>query len=159
MSGVGAAYITKQPRNQNQDIHNSFSLMGNEHHLRTWIFKEGTCECTGSYYTTLTDTRLLLRFEDSTCCKCCSSEANHHDASIFLRDIAEMRESTQGRDSCAHSCGKCCGCCGCCCNTPKYMELRGTFGSEILHVSKEDMPKAQVEIPAAIGNHKLVSQY
>jgi len=154
MASVGAAYITKQPRNQ--DIHNSFSLMGNEHHLRTWTFKEGTCGCTGSYYITLTDTRLLLRFEDTTCCRCCCSEASHHDASIFLRDIAEMRESSEGRDCCAHSCG---GCCGCCCHRPKYMELRGTFGSEILHVSKEDMPKAQIEIPAAIGNHKLVSQY
>jgi hypothetical protein len=153
MSSVGAAYITKQPRDH--DIHNSFGLMGNENHLRTWVFQEGTCGCTGSHYTTLTDTRLLLRSVDTECCRCCG-EATHTDASIFLRDIAEMRESTESKDCCAHLCGKCCGCC---CRVPKYMELRGSFGTEILHVSQEDMTKAQVEIPAAIGNHKLVSQY
>lgn len=153
MSSVGSAYITKQPRDQ--DIHNSFGLMGNEHLLRTWVFKEGSCGCSGSHYTTLTDTRLLLRAEDTTCCSCCCA-AGHNDASIFLRDIAEMRESTEGQDCCARMC---CKCCSCCCSTPKYMELRGTFGSEILHVSKTDMAKVQIEIPAAIGNHKLVSQY
>jgi len=154
MTNVRSAYVTSQPLDQN--IHNSFALMGNEHLLRTWIFKEGTCDCSGSYYTTLTDTRLLLRSRDTGCCQCCS-EPTHIDSSIFLRDIAEMRESNRGRDCCSRYCV--CGCCGCCCTTPKYMELKGTFGSEVLHVSKEDMPRAQVEIPAAIGNHKLVSQY
>jgi hypothetical protein len=153
MASVGAAYITKQPRDY--DIHNSFGLMGNEHLLRTWTFKEGTCGCTGSYYTTLTDTRLLLRFEDTACCSCCG-EASHIDASIFLRDIAEMRESRDGQDCCSRACSTCCGCC---CHSPKHLELRGSFGTEILHVSHGDMPKVQIEIPAAIGNHKLVSQY
>jgi hypothetical protein len=153
MTSVGAAYITKQPRDY--EIHNSFGLMGNENLLRTWTFKEGACGCTGSYYTTLTDTRLLMRAEDSTCCSCCCPPT-HADASIFLRDIAEMRESTENQDCCAHLCGKCCSCC---CHGPKFIELRGSFGTEILHVSKEDTPKVQVEIPAAIGNHKLVSQY
>ncbi len=164
MASVGAAYLTRQPRNF--DVHNSFGLMGNENHLRTWTFEEGACGCTGSYYASLTDTRLLLRSEDSTCCTCnCCNEGDHEDASIFLRDIAEMRESKAGQGCCASCWGKCCGCCtccdspGCCCHSPKHLELRGAFGSEILHVSKEDMLKAQIEIPAAIGNHKLVTQY
>jgi hypothetical protein len=157
MARVGSRYVTKQPRDH--DIHNSFGLMGNENHLNTWIFKEGTCGCTGSHYATLTDTRLLLRSEETRCCCCCCGELDHTDASIFLRDIAEMRESTEPKDCCSRLCGKCCGCCTCCCHVPKYMELRGSFGSEILHVSKTDMPNIQVEIPAAIGNHKLVSQY
>lgn len=153
MTSVGAAYIRKQP--QAQDIHNSFGLMGNENLLRTWEFKEGRCSCSGSYYTALTDTRLLLRSEDTTCCACCS-EVTHTDASIFLRDIAQMRESRESEDCCTRTCPRCCTCC---CTVSKFMEVRGTFGSEILHISKEDMSRVQVEIPAAIGNHKLVSQY
>ncbi|CAF0728985.1 unnamed protein product [Adineta steineri] len=149
MSATKAVYVTKQP--QNKDIYNGFGLMGNENFLQSWIFKEGTCGCTGSYYTTLTDTRLLLRTEDTKCCSCCC-EQNYNDASIFLRDIAEMRESTESHDCCSFFCGKCC-------SGPKYMELRGSFGSEILHISKLDMLNAQMEIPAAIGNCKLVSQY
>ena len=156
MTNVGAAYIRKQPRDQ--DVHNSFGLMGNENLLRTWVLEEGRCGCSGSHYTSLTDTRVLLRAEDTTCCRCCG-EANHTDASIFLRDIAEMRETTDSGDCCSNGCCTCCGCCAGSSSSRKFMELRGTFGTEILHVSKEDMLKVQVEIPAAIGNHKLVSQY
>jgi hypothetical protein len=164
MAAVGAAYISRQPRSF--DVHNSFGLMGNENLLRTWIFRDEGCGCAGSYYTNLTDTRLLLRAEDSTCCSCsCCGEHGHADASIFLRDIAEIRESKESQGCCTRFCAKCCGCCGCCessgccCHSPKHLEVRGVFGSEIIHVSKEDVPKVQIEIPAAIGNHKLVSQY
>jgi hypothetical protein len=139
--------------------------MGNENLLNAWTFKEGACGCSGSYHTSLTDTRILLRAEDSTCCSCnCCNEAGHVDASIFLRDVAEMREA-RNQGCCITCWTKCCGCCtccdtpGCCCHNPKRLELRGAFGTEVLHVSKEDMHKAQIEIPAAIGNHKLVSQY
>ena len=157
MTSVGAAYISRQPRDY--EIHNSFGLMGNEHLLRAWTFKDEGCGCSnGGYFITLTDTRLLLRSQDSVCCASCCT-ASHTDASIFLRDIAEMRESTDGEDCCARCCAKCCACCTCCCRVPKYVQIRGSFGSEILHVSKVDLPKVQVEIPAAIGNHKLVSQY
>ncbi|CAF3520633.1 unnamed protein product [Rotaria sp. Silwood1] len=159
MSSVGAAYVTKQPRDS--EIHNSFALMGNEHFIRSWEMREESCDCSGSHYTTLTDTRLLLRTMDTTCCSCCC-EPGHIDASIFLRDIAEIRETTERQDCCSSLCTKCCGCCGCCnccCDTKKYLEVRGVFGSEILHVSKGEMLKLQSEIPAAIGNHKLVSQY
>lgn len=152
MPSARTAYVTNQPRED--DIHNSFSLMGNERFLRLWIYKEDSCDCTGSYYVTLTDTRLLLRAEDTNCCRC-GSEPEHVDSSIFLRDIAEMRESRKGHDFCSRYCG----CCRCCCGVPKMMELKGSFGTEILHVAKEDMLTAQMEIPAAIGNHKLVSQY
>ncbi|CAF2709748.1 unnamed protein product [Rotaria sp. Silwood2] len=159
MSSVGAAYITKQPRDV--EIHNTFALMGNEHFIRSWATTEGTCDCSGSYYTTLTDTRLLLRSMDTTCCSCCC-EPGHMDVSIFLRDIAEIRESSDNEDCCSCCCTKCCACCGCCkryCGGKKYLEIRGVFGSEILHVSKADILKLQSEIPAAVGNHKLVSHY
>lgn len=155
MTGVGAAYIRKQPF----DIRNSFGLMGNENLVRVWEYREETCSCSGSYYTTLTDTRLLLRSEDTKCCTCCS-EPKHADASIFLRDIAEIRESRDSQNCCVRCCPTCCcACCNSCCNIAQYLEVRGTFGKEILHLSKQDMPRVQIEIPAAIGNHKLVSQY
>lgn len=149
-----SVYITKQPTNPS-NVHNSFRLLGNENLLHSWVFTEGSCGCTGSYYTTLTDTRLLLRSEDTKCCGCCCNPS-YTDAAIFLRDIAEMRESTEAQDCCSRSLSKCCFCCV---NNPKFMELRGSFGSEILHLSMFDMLNAQMEIPAAIGNHKLVSQY
>ena len=154
MSTPKPAYISNQPRNT--EIMNSFDLMGNENLLRTWSFEEKSCGCTDSYHVTLTDARLLLRSEDATCCGCVDS--NHSDSSIFLRDIAEIRESIEGSDDCCH-CPRCCPCCGCCCSTSKFLEIRGVFGSKSLHLKKEDLPKVQVEIPAAIGNHKLVSQY
>jgi hypothetical protein len=157
MTSVGSAYISKQPRDY--DIHNGFALMGNEHLLRTWAHKEGPCDCGDGHFISLTDTRLLLRSEESTCC-CCCCDPGHNDAAIFLRDIGELRETTDGLGCCAVCWAKCCGpCCTCCCRVPKYIEVRGSFGSEILHVSKEDAQKIRVEIPAAIGNHKLVSQY
>ena len=159
MSSVGAAYVTSQPRDT--EIHNSFALMGNEHFIRSWSLRETTCQCTGSHYITLTDTRLLLRSVDTSCCSCCS-DPDHLDASIFLRDITEIRETREEGTCCSCCCTNCCGCCfccKCCCRTTKYMEIRGVFGSEILHASKADMPTLQIEIPAAIGNHKLVSQY
>jgi hypothetical protein len=157
MTSVGAAYISKQPRDY--DIQNSFGLMGNEHFLRDWTYKEGPCECGDTHSITLTDTRLLLRAQESTCC-CCCGEPGHTDATIFLRDIAELRETTEGLGCCALCCAHCFGsCCRCCCQVPKYIQIRGSFGSEILYVSKKDSPKLRIEIPAAIGNHKLVSQY
>jgi hypothetical protein len=158
-------YITSQPAAF--PVPNSFDLMGNENLLRVWKYdKTGgggggcccACGCTDSYYVTLTDTRLLLRIQDQSCCKCCY-EPFHQDSSIFLRDIAEMRESTVGMGCWACCCARCCPCCSSCCPTPKCIELRGSFGSKFVHVNKNDVAQLQVEIPAAIGNHKLVSQY
>lgn len=156
MSSVGAAYIARQPRDY--DIHNSFTLMGNEHFLRSWLLEEEGCGCADSHYTTLTDTRLLLRSMNTKCCSCCC-EPGHIDTSIFLRDIAVIREATETQDCCSRSCNACCGCCTCCCRKEKFIEVRGSFGSEKIHVAQTDLVKVQNEIPAAIGNHKLVSQY
>lgn len=162
MATPGAAYIVKQPRDH--DIPNSFGLMGNEHFIRSWALKEERCECSGSYYTALTDTRLLMRYSETSCCSSCC-EPGHRDVSIFLRDIAEVREATETQDCCSRcflkfcACFVCCACCENCCSAQKFIEIRGSFGSEMLHVPKADTAKLQIEIPAAIGNHKLVSQY
>lgn len=155
MNPVRSAVVTTQPRRI--EIANSFELMGNENLLNSWEIEDKRCACGESHNVTLTDARLLLRSEDMNCCGCCDSD--HTDSSIFLRDIAEMRESTTGDDRCSWCCIQRCPCCSCCCSISKLIEIRGIFGSKYLHVKKEDLPKVQVEIPAAIGNHKLVSQY
>jgi hypothetical protein len=139
MSNVEAACVTKQPHDYK--IHNSFGSKVNDNFLPSWIFQEGTCGCTVLYYTTLTDTRLLLRSEDPTYCSC-YYEPNYNDASISSRDIAKMRESTNGQNCCSLLCAELCGCSTSCYSVPKYMELRRSFGSETLHVTKVDMAKA-----------------
>ncbi|CAF1090086.1 unnamed protein product [Rotaria sordida] len=150
MSKVGSTIITNQPHNY--EIHNSFILMGNEIFLQRYKFEDGGCGCTTIYHTTLTDTRLLIRSE-TTCCFNCSYEPDHLDASLFLRDIAEIRELTATRHCCSSLCDYCCGCC---CRPSSFIEVRGSFGSEKLYVSKADKANIQVEVPAAIANHKLI---
>ncbi|CAF2497173.1 unnamed protein product [Rotaria sp. Silwood2] len=153
MSKVGSAIITKQPRNY--EIHNSFILMGNEIFLHEYTFEDGICGCSTTYHTTLTDTRLLTRSE-ITCCYNCSYEPDHMDASVFLRDIAEIREFEKTRHCCSSLCDICCECCF---HPSSLIEVRGTFGSEKLYVSKADRANIQVEMPAAIANHKLITRY
>ncbi|CAF4540309.1 unnamed protein product [Rotaria sp. Silwood1] len=153
MSKVGSAIITKQPHNF--QIHNSFILMGNEIFLHEYTFADDTCGCANTYHTTLTDTRLLTRSETTCCCNS-SYESDHLDASVFLRDIAEIRELAETRHCCSLLCDSCCGCC---CRPSSWMEVRGSFGSETLYISKADKANIQVELPAAIGNHKLITHH
>jgi hypothetical protein len=141
MSKIGPNQITKQP--QNDEIHNGFGIMGNEILLKQWKFEETTLGCSTIYHMILTDTRLLIRKETTGCC-----DSDHTDFSVFLRDIAEIRESSEGYN--------CCPFCTCCCRAPKVMKIRGAFGSHTLHIPKAHMASLQIEIPAAIGNHKLV---
>ncbi|CAF3738662.1 unnamed protein product [Rotaria socialis] len=154
MSKVGSANIITQPRHY--EIHNSFVLMGNERFLHEYKFEEGTCGCSSIYYTTITDTRLLSRSETTGCCDC-GSQPDHLDASIFLRDIVEIREAIQTSTCCC--CSFFARCCRCCRPPSSAIQIRGTFGSQIVHILKEDMPDLQVEMPAAIANHKLVSHH
>jgi hypothetical protein len=147
MSKIGSAPITTQP--QIYAIDNGFSLMGNEVIEHQWEYKEGTCCCIAIYHTILTDARLLIRTTAKGCC-----DQEHTDVSVFLRDISEMRITTENRDCCSVSCGRCCARC---CHTPKIIEIRGVFGSQILHIPKADMENMLISIPAAIGNHKLVN--
>jgi len=148
MARIGSAPVTKQPNNY--EIYNTFSIMGNEKILHESIFKENTCGCGANYHTTLTDARLIIRTEPKNCC----NRRNYSDVSIFLRDIAEIRQTTEIRDDCEF-----CACCVRCCHSPKIIEIRGTFGSKILHIPKDDLASLQIAIPVAIGNHKLISHH
>jgi hypothetical protein len=148
MSRVGSTPITKQPTNY--EIYNTFGVMGNEIIVHEWTFEEKKCGCTTNSYNTFTDARLVIRTETTNCCH----QQNHNDVSIFLRDIAELRQSTKFRDNCSF-----CKCCIRCCRSPKIIEIRGTFGSKILYIPNDDMDRLQIEIPAAAGNHKLISHH
>ena len=136
-------------------IRNNFSLMGNEKFRREWKGEEGCCGCKHVYYTTLTDTRLLLRHEEETCCCCpCCGETIAHDASIFLRDIAHLEETTKNN---------CCSClvpflrrCFCASDTLEQIQIDGVFGEEIIHVKDDDVKYFVIEASTFIGNHKIV---
>jgi hypothetical protein len=147
MSKNVSSPVTNQPHPDG--FNNHFSLMGNEIFLQEWTFKEGCGGCSAIYHTILTDTRLLIRSETKSCCA-----PDYNDVSMFLRDIAEMRVTTENHDCCSKLCAKCCACC---CHGPKLIELKGVFGSQVLHIPKADMENMQITLPAAIGNHKLVN--
>lgn len=146
MASVSPTPVTQQPESYN--IGFTFSRMGNEVVVNESEYDEGCCGCMTKYYTTLTDARLLFRNESKTCC--CRS--THYDVSYFLRDIAEIRQSSELSDNCDF-----CRCCVRCCRSQKILEIRGVFGSKTLHIPKEDLKFLQYEIPARAGNHKLIS--
>ena len=149
MSKISSALpITEQPGSY--QVYNTFNLMGNEKIVHECTKEKKCCGSSDAYYTTLTDARLLIRKETTTC----GSRRNYMDLSIFLRDIAEIRQSTVARDNCG-----CCACCLCCCWGAKIIELRGVFGEKILRVPEKDMENLQIEIPGLAGNHKLISHH
>jgi hypothetical protein len=65
MSKVNSAPIKKQP--VNQEVYNTFPVMGNEEVLYEYTQENKFCGCTDIYYTTLTDARVLIR--ESRCCR------------------------------------------------------------------------------------------
>jgi hypothetical protein len=135
-------------------VPNSFGIFNGEKLLYDWRMEQGCSGCGGTHYTTLTDNRLLTRYEECVCSSCCSEPA-HNDSSIFLYDIAQLVESTQARNCLDILCIKCCSCC---CRGPKYLQVRGSFTSEIIYLSKEDMPIAKPAIAEAIARHKPANQ-
>ena len=150
MARVSASTVRIQPHPE--PVQNSFALMGNEKFLYDWEAELGCCWFKKHYFSTLTDTRLLLREEISSGCCCCVKQIPL-DSSIFLRDIVQMEEVSSNHpvDSSA-----CTGCCDSFSDTMKCLELKGAFGTEKVYGTSEDIKLAQIEIPAATGNHKLV---
>jgi hypothetical protein len=137
MSKVNSAPIKKQP--VNQDVYNTFPVMGNEEVLYEYTQENKFCGCSDIYYTTLTDARVLIRIDTTTCC----NQQDYTDSSLFLRDIAVIRLIRESR----------------CCRKSKIMELRGIFGSKILRIPENDMNDLQMEISTRVGNHKLISHH
>lgn len=145
------APVIKQPTTY--EIYNTFSVMGNEQVLYDSTTEKRRCGCLDVSYTTLTDARLVVRKERQPC-YCCCSQRNADDYSIFLRDIALIRQTTELRENC-----ECCTCCIRRCRSPEVLEIRGTFGSKILRIPEADLLNLQYEIPTRAGNHKLISHH
>ena len=142
MTKINSASITKQPIIH--DIYNTFSIMGNEEVLYEGSKEQRRCGCTNIYYTTLTDARILTRTERQVCW-CCPPQGNYLDVSIFLRDIALIRQLKENGN--------------CCRRSAETLELRGVFGLKILRLPESDIDNLQYEIPIRTANHKLISHH
>ena len=139
-------------------IPNSFGMFSNEKLLYDWRRKQGCCGSGGTHFTTLTDQRLLSRFEECVCCGCCCDPA-HDDSSIFLHDIAQLLESTRARSGLQVLLTNLCVCCSCFCRGPKVLELRGSFGWQVAVLSKDDIGIAKPAIADAIARNKPSHQH
>jgi hypothetical protein len=155
---------TQQPQPHFRPINNSFSLLPSEKVYREWDYQDNLCCCNDSYYTALTDIRLLTRYQEYVCCANCS-EPSHTDSAIFLRDIDQMRECRGEQPTFFFLLWITLICAWPCyvirrifCPKPKCLEVFGSFGSEIVRMNKEDMSVAQVDISTAVINSKLVGR-
>jgi hypothetical protein len=139
-------HVTQQPQ---QFVANSFGMFNGEKLLHGWE-KKVWCGCCGTHFTTLTDNRLLTRFEEYVCCSCCCDPA-HNDSSLFLYDIAQLLESSDGRSCCLEMF---LACCSCCCCSPKQLLVRGSFGFQTIYLSKNDVTMAKPAIAEAVARQK-----
>jgi hypothetical protein len=128
-------------------------MFSGESLLHDWRMQQGCSGCGGTHFTTLTGNRLLTRYEECIFSRCCCDPA-HNDSSIFLYDIAQLLETTQARGCLEILCAKCFVCCPCCCRGAKYLELRGSFGSQIIYLSKKDAAIAKPAIAEAVARYK-----
>jgi hypothetical protein len=124
-------------------------MFDGENLVNGWQMEQGCSGCSGTHYTTLTDNRLLTRYEESVCFNSCCDPA-YNDSSIFLYDIAQIHETTQAKSCLEILCTKCCGCC----RGAKYLELRGSFSSQIIYLSTKDASIAKPAIAEAVARHK-----
>ena len=136
--------VTTQPINY--EVLNTFGMMGNEKISSQWSYDEKKCLQSYIQQNTLTDTRLLIQNESNNCFK----QAYQTNESIFLRDIAQIRRTTQ-----FHENG---GWCVCCCSVrdDDIFELKGIFGKILLYIPEEKFKYLLIEIPTLAGNQKLV---
>lgn len=156
--------MNQPPQPYFRPINSSFNLLPSEKIYREWEFRDSMCCGESINYTTLTDIRLLSRYQENVCCGG-SSDASHTDSSIFLRDIDQMRECRGEQPTffyllwitliCAWPCYVIRRICF---PKPKALEIFGSFGSEVIRLSREDMAIAQVDLATAIINNKVVGR-
>lgn len=126
------------------------------------------CGCGPIHTVTLTDARIIQRFQDYICgCK-----GDHVDSMLFLSDISSIKDRVEGRPfcRCRCSCASCvlllcfpieflCCFCRCCCSSdiPVPISLNGAFGIEVFTFSHHVANTALSDIPAAAMPHKISS--
>ena len=143
--------VTSQPKQY--DIHSNFGMFPGERLLYHSELKTGCCQLDDWYFTSVTDLRYIARKEFCICCGCCA-ERPYDDICIYLSDVAELQEVREGTGCCQGCRLDCCSCC-CFCMTSKHLQLRGSFGSHVIHIPDTDRSDFEVLMAEAIGRHKL----
>ena len=129
---------------------------------RTYECEEGCSKCCGpKTFIALTSSRVIIRNQSANCCSCCCNSA-HIDTAVYLRDI-EVLEEAQAQTTtscgtiivaimtCTWPCLLMAMCCGSCCgDQPKYINVRGGFGSVGLIFKIQDALQAVSEITSMI---------
>ncbi|CAF1007538.1 unnamed protein product [Rotaria magnacalcarata] len=150
--GEESMHITAQPTNA--DILNTFPMLPGEKLVKQW--QVGRCchsNCFGKYVITLTDSRLLSRTEICSylgcLCGCCCDHP-YIDSTINLRNIAQIKGLGA---SCLYiwfyriwNCAFCC--------PPHSFDVRGSFGSQLIYVSRAEKFDVQTMIPLAMAKNE-----
>ncbi|CAF3493097.1 unnamed protein product [Rotaria sp. Silwood1] len=150
-----APHVISQP--QQYDIQSNFAMFSGERLLYHCEEKTGCCQLGDAYYTSLTDIRYVSRVELCIFCGCCCDRP-YNDTSIYLRDVAEVREVRDNCCSCEFFTNGCWTCCCCCCLTTKRLQLRGSFGSHMVYMGYKDTSEFETVIAEAVAQHKLPSR-
>jgi hypothetical protein len=137
-----------------------------ENILKQYECEEGCSKCCGpKSFIALTDTRVIAREQGPNRCICCC-EGAHMDTAIYLRDIEVMKEHANKKVglcsallisclSCTLPCFLMNLCCGARCgDRPKYIGVKGGFGTEVLTFKWPDAIEAANHISAMIQPFK-----
>ncbi len=139
-----------------------FAPLNGENILNMYECEEGCSRCCGpKSFIALTDNRVISRHQQPNACCGCIKGA-HLDKAIFLHDIEVLKEY-QGETvglcgalilsciSCTLPCFLINLCCGARCgDKPKYMSVKGGFGSETLTFKRTDAVGAANEISSLV---------
>ena len=156
--------VVQQPMN----INNVFSITGDETIRRRYECDETVCGCGATYSVTLTDARIIQRYQDHVC----GCNGSNVDSMLFLSDISSIKDRVEREGLCPKAgCGVS-GCCMClffpigllCCLLHKCSDkgvpitLKGAFGTEVFTLPGGQVRQALADIPAAALPHKVSSR-
>lgn len=144
--------VTAQPTQF--DIRSNFGMFPGERLLYHGETKTGCCGLGDDHIITVTDIRYVGRTEICVCCGCCCKKP-YRDHCIYLHDIAQLHEVREGACCCkCHTC-QWLICCCCCCMTTKRLQLRGSFGTQLIYILGKETSEFETMLTEAIAQHKL----
>jgi len=149
---------------QPMQINNVFGITPGERILEMYECDQTVCGYGPTYTVTLSDARIIQRFQDHMCCCTCTFV----DSMLFLSDISSIKNSVERRCFNPFSCAffwsalcfpitlLCCFCsCLCAKDIPVPISLKGAFGTEVFTFSHHVVSTALANIPAAAMPHKI----
>ncbi|CAF3258271.1 unnamed protein product [Rotaria socialis] len=145
-------HVTAQPTNAG--ILNTFKMLPGEKFVKQWdVARCCNSNCFGRHAITLTDSRLLSRSEACSwlgcLCGCCCDHP-HIDSTINLQNIAQIR--TFSGTACYLWIFRIWNCDICC--VPNALDVRGSFGSELIYVDRKEEFDVQATIPLTIAKNE-----